>query len=733
MTTAVSEQAPAHATLAIDGMTCASCAARIERRLNRLDGVSATVNFASEQAEVSFDAGRVSLPALLRAVRAAGYRAAPALDFAAGTAAERTGAERALRLRLGMAVALTVPLAALAWIGALEFPGWRWLALALATPVVAYSGWPFHAAAARGARHMSTSMDTLVSIGTLAAYGWSVVVLVAGLREAVYFDAAAMITTLILLGRYFELRAKRRSAEAISGLLELGAKQARLLELGAERLVAADALAVGDRFVVRPGERIAADGVVEAGSSEIDASMLTGEPLPEPVTPGAAVTGATINLSGRLVVRATGVGADTTLARIARLVAEAQAGKAQVQRLADRVSAVFVPVVGLVALVTLGAWLAGGAGAQRAFTAAVAVIVCACPCALGLATPLALLVAGGRGAQLGIVIRGPQALERTRAVTTVLLDKTGTITEGRMSLTALLAADGEREQAMLALAGAAEQPSEHPVGRAIAQHALAELGSLAAAERFLNRPGLGVEATVAGIDVLVGQEALLASHGIELPAELRADSERLAATGASVVAVAWEGRARGLIAVADTVRPRAAAAVRALRELGLTPALLTGDNQAAAQAVAQAVGITRVLAGVLPDGKAAEVARLQTRGEVVAMVGDGINDAPALAQADLGLAIGTGSDIAIEAADITLVSGDPIAAADAIRLARRTLSVIKGNLFWAFAYNIAAVPLAATGVLSPILAAAAMSLSSLFVVTNSLRLRRFTPGRSSLA
>jgi Cu+-exporting ATPase len=576
-------------------------------------------------------------------------------------------------------------------------------------------------------------MDTLVSIGTLAAFGWSVVVLVAGLHETVYFDAAAMITTLILLGRYFELRAKRRSAEAISGLLELGAKQARVLRDGEERLVAADALVVGDRFVVRPGERLAADGVVEDGSSEIDASMLTGEPLPAPVAAGDTVTAATINLSGRLVVRATSVGADTTLARIATLVADAQAGKAQVQRLADRVSAVFVPVVGLVALVTLAAWLAGGAGAQRAFTAAVAVIVCACPCALGLATPLALLVAGGRGAQLGIVIGGPEALERTRSVTTVLLDKTGTITTARMSVSTLLVTPGEHEQAVLALAGSAEQPSEHPVAQAIAAHARAELGPIANATSFLNRPGLGVEATVEGHDVLVGQQALLARQGIALEPHLRVEAQRLAASGATVVAVAWDGRARGLVAVADTVKPSAAAAVSALCALGLTPVLLTGDNAGAAQAVARQVGIGRVIAGVLPDGKAAEVARLQAAGAVVAMVGDGVNDAPALARADLGIALGTGSDIAIQAADLTLVSGDPLAAADAIRLARRTLATIRGNLFWAFAYNIAAIPLAATGVLSPILAAAAMSLSSVFVVTNSLRLRHFKPRRTTLA
>lgn len=724
---------PARTTLTIEGMTCASCATRIERRLNRLEGVSACVNFAAEQAEVSFDAGRVTLPALVEAVAAAGYRAAPAAATSAGTRHERAGAERAMRRRLAAAAALTVPLAALAWVGSLHFAGWRWLALVLATPVVAYSGRPFHAAAARGLRHLSTSMDTLVSLGTLAAFAWSVVVLVAGLHEPVYFDAAAMITTLILLGRYFELRAKRRSADAITGLLELGAKRARVLHDGEERLITADALAVGDLFVVRPGERLAADGIVDRGSSEIDTSMLTGESIPSPVAAGDAVTGATINLSGQLVVRATRVGAETTLAHIARLVGEAQAGKARVQRLADRVAGVFVPVVGLVALGTLGAWLASGAGAETAFTAAVAVIVCACPCALGLATPLALLVAGGRGAQLGIVIGGPEALERTRSVTTVLFDKTGTITEGRMSVAARVVAPGERERAMLALAGSAEQPSEHPVARAIAAYARAELGSLANATSFVSRPGLGVRATVEGHDVLVGREALLERQGVALPPGLRDAAEELAATGATVVTVAWDGRARGLIAVSDTVKPSAAAAVSALSALGLTPALLTGDNAGAAQAVAREVGIERVISGVLPDGKAAEVAALQAAGEVVAMVGDGINDAPALAQADLGIAIGTGSDIAIQAADLTLVSGDPLAAADAIRLARQTLAIIKGNLFWAFAYNIAAIPLAAAGVLSPILAAAAMSASSVFVVSNSLRLRRFTPRRTTIA
>ncbi len=636
---------------------------------------------------------------------------------------------RPWRLRLVVATLLSVPLLVLAWAAPLRFGGWEWVSLALATPVVFWCGWPFHRAAARGARHLVATMDTLVSVGTLAAWTWSVVVLVGGIDEHVYFESAAVITALILLGRFLEARAKRRSGAAIRELVELGAKQARLLREGEEVLVPVEELRVGDRFVVRPGEKVAADGVVESGASAVDASILTGESVPVEVGPGDEVAGATINASGRLVVRATRVGSETALAQIARLVAQAQAGKARVQRLADRVSAVFVPVVIALSLLTLAGWLALGGSAAEAFTAAVAVVIIACPCALGLATPTALMVGSGRGAQLGILIKGPETLEQTRQVTTVVLDKTGTITEGRMEVVEVLAGEGAGEEELLRLAAAAEAGSEHPIARAIAERGRERLGSLPDPERFESSAGLGVEALVAGHEVLVGRPAFLAERGAGLDGGLSAEAERLERAGRTVVAVAWDARPRGLIAVADRVKPTSAGAIAELQRLGLDPVLLTGDNERAARAVAASVGIERVLAGVLPDGKAAEVRDLQAAGETVAMVGDGVNDAPALAQADLGLAIGTGADVAIEASDLTLISGDLRAAGDAIRLARRTLATIKGNLFWAFAYNVAAIPLAIAGLLNPIVAAAAMSFSSVFVVTNSLRLRRFRASR----
>jgi Cu+-exporting ATPase len=714
--------------LALEGMTCASCAARIEKRLNGLDGVAASVNFATEQASVAFDPERVSPDDLIGAVEAAGYHAS--------LPREALGEEdpvRPWRARLLLAAALTAPLMALAWAPPLRFAGWEWASLALATPVVFWSGWPFHRAAALNARHLAATMDTLVSVGTLAAWTWSAVVLVGGISEDLYFDAAAAITTLILLGRYLEARAKRRSGEAIRKLVELGAKEARVLRDGEEVPVPIEELRVGDLFVVRPGEKVAADGVVESGASAVDASMLTGESVPVEVGPGAEVAGATINASGRLLVRATRVGSETALAQIARLVAQAQTGKARVQRLADRVSAVFVPIVVALSLLTLAGWLLFGGSAAAAFTAAVAVLIIACPCALGLATPTALMVGSGRGAQLGILIKGPEILEQTRQATTVVLDKTGTVTEGRMEVAALVAAAGVAEEQLLRLAAAAEGASEHPIARAIAERGRERLGALPEPERFASSAGLGVEATIEGHEALVGRPAFLAERGAGLGAELRAAAERLEDAGRTVVAVAWGGRARGLIAVADRVKPSSAAAVSELVRLGLEPVLLTGDNERAAAAVAARVGIERVLAGVLPDGKAAEIRRLQEGGAVVAMVGDGVNDAPALAQADLGLAIGTGADVAIEASDLTLVSGDLRAAADAIRLARRTLATIKGNLFWAFAYNVAAIPLAIAGLLDPIVAAAAMSFSSVFVVTNSLRLRRFGSRREAAA
>ena len=719
------EPAPAprqHVELAISGMTCASCAARIEKRLNKLDGVAASVNFASEHAAVTFDPAAVRVEDLIGAVEAAGYGAALPAEVTDEDPA------RPYRLRLALAVVLTVPLVLFSWVAAARPPGWEWVSLVLATPVVAWAGWPFHKAAATNARHGVATMDTLISVGTLAAWTWSAVVLFGGIATSVYFDTAGAITALILLGRYLEARAKRRSSEAIRKLLELGAKEARVLRDGAEVLVAVEELVVGDRFVVRPGEKVATDGVVVSGSSALDASMLTGESVPVEVGPGDAVAGATINTSGRLVVEATRIGAATALSQIARLVADAQAGKAPVQRLADRVSAVFVPIVIGISVLTLLGWLfVGDVATTVAFTAAVAVIVIACPCALGLATPTALMVGTGRGAQLGIVIKGPEVLEHTRQVTTIVLDKTGTITEGKMAVSAVVPAAEVDEDELVRLAAATEDASEHPIARAVAAYGRERLGSLPEVESFSARAGLGVEAVVDGHAVVIGRPGLLADWGVQLPDHLVAEVARLEAAGATVVAVAADGAPSGLVAVADRIKATSRQAVDELRALGLTPVLLTGDNERTAKAVADAVGIQRVLAGVLPGDKAAEIARLQASGEVVAMVGDGVNDAPALAQADLGLSIGTGTDVAIEASDITLVAGDLRAAADAIRLSRRTLSTIKGNLFWAFGYNVAAIPLAVAGVVNPIVAAAAMAFSSVFVVTNSLRLRRFSP------
>jgi Cu+-exporting ATPase len=716
-----------HVDLAISGMTCASCAARIERRLNKLEGVTATVNFASEQAGVSFDPAVISINDLIETVEATGYGAA--LPEQALAEDDPT---RPYRLRLLLAAALSVPVAVWAWLAVTRFGGWEWASLGLATPVVAYSGWPFHRAAVLNARHLVATMDTLISLGTLAAWVWSVVVLVTGIKQSVYFDTATLITALILLGRYFEARAKRRSGAAIRALLELGAKEARLLNDGEEVLVPVEQLHVKDLFVVRPGEKVATDGLVEEGVSAVDQSMFTGEPVPAEVGPGSEVAGGTVNTSGRLVVRATRVGSETALAQIARLVAQAQAGKAQVQRLADRVSGVFVPVVIGLALFTLIGWLVlSGSGTAAAFTAAVAVVVIACPCALGLATPTALMVGTGRGAQLGIIIKGPEVLEQTRKVTTVVFDKTGTLTEGRMQVDSLVAAEGVPEQELLRLAAAVEDGSEHPIARAIADYGRRSLGQLPPAVGFRSRAGLGVEAVVEGRAVVVGRPALLSDWGVALTPALGAEAEALEGKGTTVVAAASDGQVLGLVALSDRPKSTSRQAIAQLRDLGLTPVLLTGDNERTARAVAAEVGIDQVLAGVLPEGKAAEVRHLQESGEVVAMVGDGVNDAPALAQADLGLAIGTGTDVAIEASDLTLVSGDLRAAADAIRLSRRTLATIKGNLFWAFAYNVAAVPLAMAGIVNPIIAAAAMAFSSVFVVSNSLRLRRFRPVREA--
>ncbi len=726
--TATQEKPRTRAQLALEGMTCASCATRIERKLNKLEGVDASVNFATEQATVSYDPARAAVDDLIRAVEAAGYHAS-----VEARAADDATRARALKTRLVVAAVLTAPLTALALLPPLQFSGWEWVAAALATPVVLWAGFGFHRAALTNARHGTATMDTLISIGTLAAWGWSMVAVVALDDADTYLEVGAVTTTLILLGRFFEARARRRSGAAIRALLELGAKDARVLRDGREIVVQVDELRPGDLFVVRPGEKVATDGVVEEGVSAVDQSMLTGEPVPVEVGPGDEVAGATINASGRLIVRATKVGAETALAQIARLVEEAQAGKAPIQRLVDRVSAVFVPIVIGLSLATLTGWLVFTGDTSAAFTAAVAVLIIACPCALGLATPTALMVGTGRGAQLGILIKGPEVLEQTRRITTIVLDKTGTVTEGRMWLADAIPAAEVTRGELLRVAGAVEDASEHPIARAIAERACEEIGELPAVERFTNRAGLGVEAVVDGHAVVVGRPAFLAEWGLELSSELRRTRAEAEAEGRTVVAVGWDGAVRGLLVVADRIKPASPDAIAELERLGLQPLLLTGDNERTARSVAAAVGIERVLADVLPEDKVAEVRRLQEAGEVVAMVGDGVNDAPALAQADLGLAIGTGTDVAIEASDLTLVSGDLRAAADAIRLARSTLRTIRANLVWAFAYNVAAIPLAVAGLLNPIVAAAAMAFSSVFVVTNSLRLRRFSSRREDRA
>jgi len=758
------DAAPAPVTaeveLALTGMTCASCANRIERKLNKLDGVVATVNYATEKARVTYPA-TLTPASLVETVEQAGYGAALPVpppepgaegsDDAAGSGGDDVDPEvTALRQRLLVSALLSLPVVVLAMVPPFQFDYWQWASLTLAAPVVVWGAWPFHRAALVNARHGAATMDTLVSVGVTAAFAWSLYALFLGTAGTpgmthpfeltiersdgagnIYLEAAVAITTFLLGGRYFEKRAKRQAGAALRALLDLGAKQVALLvpdpaAPGGEReeLVPAERLVVGSRFVVRPGETVATDGVVESGTSAVDASMLTGESVPVEVAPDDAVVGATTNVGGRLVVRATRVGADTQLARMARLVEDAQTGKAEVQRLADRISGVFVPVVIAIAVATLGFWLGTGSGAGAAFTAAVAVLIIACPCALGLATPTALLVGTGRGAQLGILIKGPEVLESTRRVDVVVLDKTGTVTTGAMALLDVVAAPGVAVSDVRRRAAAVEAASEHPVARAVVAGAEGDVPPVAA---FANVPGRGVRGEVEGTLVLAGRPSLLVDEGWRLPAEVAAAVEAAQAQGRTAVVVGWEGAGRGVLVVADTVKPSSAEAVERLRGLGLRPVLLTGDHRRAAVAIAAEVGIAEadLVADVLPEEKVEVVRRLQAEGHSVAMVGDGVNDAAALAQADLGLAMGTGTDVAIEASDLTLVRGDLLVAPDAVRLARRTLRTIKVNLFWAFAYNVAAIPLAAAGLLNPMIAGAAMAASSVLVVSNSLRLRRF--------
>ena len=743
----------------IGGMTCASCAARIEKKLNRMDGVAATVNYATEKAKVTFS-DTVTPADLIAQVEATGYTArvprSPAREGGDGAAAVTLAEDttRQLRRRLTISAVLAAPVIAMAMVPSLQFDGWQWLSLVLASPVITWGAWPFHKAAWANLRHRAATMDTLISIGTIAAFGWSLYALFFGeagrlsMRHGfsirpergmgssqIYLEVASGVTVFILAGRYFEARAKRRSGAALKALLELGAKDVGVIRDGMESRIPIEQLVVGDVFVVRPGEKIATDGIVADGTSAIDASLLTGEAVPVEVAPGDPVTGATTNVGGRIVVRATRVGADTALAQIGRMVEDAQTGKAEVQRLADRVSAIFVPVVIVLALATLGFWLIAAStnASTTAFTAAVAVLIIACPCALGLATPTALMVGTGRGAQLGVLIKGPEVLESTRKVDTVVLDKTGTVTTGKMSLVDVITTDSVTPVEALFLAGSLEHASEHPIAQAVATGAVLRGITLAPVTGFENSPGLGVEGVVDGHAVIAGRERFLADRSLHLDDRLATARDEAEAAGRTPIFVGRDGEVCAVVVVADTLKPTSAVAIGGLRALGLRPVLLTGDNERAARAVAVQVGIDEVIAEVLPADKVAVIRRLQAEGRVVAMIGDGVNDAAALAQADLGLAMGTGTDAAIEASDITLVRGDLRAAVDAIRLSRATLRTIKTNLFWAFAYNVAALPLAAAGLLNPMLAGLAMACSSVFVVSNSLRLRRFRTSSVPLA